>query len=31
MELQLLKINYWKEHIYPSYYEDGIEKLLISS
>lgn len=29
MELQLNKINYWKEHIYPSYFEDGMEKSLI--
>lgn len=30
MELQLNKINYWNEHIYPSYFEDGIEKFLNS-
>lgn len=25
MHLQIDKINYWKEHIYPIYYEDGLE------
>ena len=28
MALQLNKINYWNEHLYSSYYENGIEKNL---
>ena len=31
MGLQLNKLNYWDDHIYPSYYENGIEKELNST
>lgn len=28
MELQLIKINYWKIHKYPEYFENGIQRML---